>query len=211
MSRLPVKVVQLVLPLPPGVNEYWRLFTPPKGGRPHMVLSEAGRVYKRRVRAMVRQAVAGTFTGPLFIRVDVFRRRKAGDVDRSPKALMDTLQRDEDEDWPGLYLNDGQAVRMSVEHWDHQPERARVQITIIEDSNPRVPPQDFPISPAEQALLAQVDAELAAIRKKNNEKAKRRKAASTTEQAPTSRKSSRTGYGDLKRMATSASHPPRRK
>lgn len=168
-----------------------------------MIVSEIGDAYKALIRGMLRKRIV-TLTGPLRFSADVFRPRAAGDVDGHVKVLFDALQRDEKKGWPGLYLNDSQGVRVAVEHWDHQPERPRVQLTVVEDMNVRrVIPQDWPISPAQQAEIDAAHNAMAAIRKKNRERTKRRKEANATEQAPT--------YGALARLATSASHPPRRK
>jgi Holliday junction resolvase RusA-like endonuclease len=214
---LPVRVVELVLPYPPRMNDYWRMIAPKGKGRPHMTSSEIGKAYKAIVRAIVRKKVGTTLTGPLRFHVDVFRPRASGDVDGHVKVLLDALQRKEEEGWPGLYLNDSQGVRVAVEHWDHQPNRPRVQLTVVEDSNPRrVLPQDWPISPAEQAEIDAAHEAMAAIRKKNRERTKAkkvntlptlegvRKRGSAHPMPPPTRKK------DLAQLARPASYPARK-
>jgi Holliday junction resolvase RusA-like endonuclease len=200
---LPVRVVDLVLPYPPRANEYWRLFTPKGKGRPHMIVSEVGRAYKTLVRAMLRKRLT-TLTGPLRFSADVFRPRAAGDVDGHVKVLFDALQRDEELNWPGLYLNDSQGHRVAVEHWDHQPDRPRVQLTVVEDFNPRrVQPQDWPISPGEQAEIAAAHEAMSAIRKKNRERTKAKQAAGTALHKPSGK--------NLAQLARPASYPARKR
>jgi Holliday junction resolvase RusA-like endonuclease len=213
---LPVRVVQLVLPYPPRANEYWRLFTPNGKGRPHMIVSEIGKTYKALVRAIVRKRLV-TLTGPLRFSADVFRPRAAGDVDGHVKVLFDALQRDEEMSWPGLYLNDSQGVRVAVEHWDHQPDRPRVQLTVVEDSNPRrVLPQDWPVSPSEQAEIDAAHEAMAAIRKKNRERTKAKAEAdvralglSSPETADRKVRQRRADAG-LAQLARPASYPARK-
>jgi Holliday junction resolvase RusA-like endonuclease len=202
--NLPVRVVELVLPYPPRMNDYWRLFTPKGKGRPHMIVSEIGKAYKAIVRAIVRKKVGTTLTGPLRFNVDVFRPRAAGDVDGHVKVLLDALQRKEEEGWPGLYLNDSQGVRVAVEHWDHQPDRPRVQLTVVEDMNPRrVLPRDWPISPVQQAEIDAAHEAMAAIRKKNRDRTKAKQAAGAPPHKPSKKA--------LAQLARPASYPVRKR
>ena len=204
--NLPVRVVQLVLPYPPRANDYWRLFTPRGRGRPHMIVSEIGKAYKALVRGMLRKKLT-TLTGPLRFSADVFRPRASGDVDGHVKVLFDALQRDEEAGWPGLYLNDAQGFRVAVEHWDHQPDRPRVQLTVVEDLNPRrALPQDWPITPAEQAEIAAAHEAMAAIRKKNRERTKAKQVLSSTPaQKP------KAGRRTLAELARPATYPARKR
>jgi Holliday junction resolvase RusA-like endonuclease len=208
MSLLPVRVVRLVLPYPPRANRYWRLFTPKKGqkGQARMIVSTLGKAYKAAVRELVRSSVAGALQGPLRIDLDVFRPRRAGDVDGHAKVLFDALQRDEKEDWPGLYLNDAQAFRVKVEHWDHQPRRPRVQATVTEDANPRQPPGEWPLTPEQEELLARASAKMAELMEKENERAKSRKAARAEPPFPPGGKPR---SSDVRHLARPASYPAR--
>lgn len=175
MSLLPVRVVRLVLPYPPGVNEYWRSFTP-KRGPARLIVSSIGRAYKVAVREMLALDLGDLMDGPLRLELDVFRPRRAGDVDRHLKVLLDVLQRDEEENWPGLYANDSQAYRVKVEHWDHEPRDPRVQLTVTEDANPRQPPTSWALDPKKRLALEAARERMAQVKTQERERVKGRKA-----------------------------------
>lgn len=198
---LPVRVVRLVLPYPPGVNEYWKPFAPPKGPA-RTIVSTIGREYRAAVREMLRGELGPLLEGPLRIDLDVFRPRRAGDVDRHSKVLFDVLQEDAEEGWSGLYRKDSQAYRLRAEHWDHESSHPRVQVTITEDANPRQPPESWPLTEKQLHALRHAQERLEAARAKERERVKAR-AARRASPAP-----SKKGLaGKLK----SASYEPRKK
>ena len=95
MIHIPEREVRLVLPYPPGVNDYWRMFVPKKGP-PRMLESTIGRTYKEEVRKLALQQLGHLpqFSGPLRIEIQAFRPRRSGDVDRHSKVVLDGLQRE---------------------------------------------------------------------------------------------------------------------
>lgn len=171
---LPVRVVRLVLPYPPGVNEYWKPFAPPKGPA-RTIVSTIGREYRAAVREMLRARLGQLLEGPLRIDIDVFRPRRAGDVDRHSKVLFDVLQEDTEEGWPGVYRKDSQAYRLRAEHWDHEPGEPRVQVTVTEDANPRTPPESWPLPPEQRYALQRARERMEGTRAKERERVKQRK------------------------------------
>jgi crossover junction endodeoxyribonuclease RusA len=213
LGLLPIRVVKVVLPYPPSANAYWRLFTPKgKGARPRVIVSEAGRLYKELVADMLAGKLGTLLAGPLFVEVEVFRPLRARDLSNNPKILEDALQ-------GSLFVNDGQTVRMQLEHWDTEPHDPRVQVTVTEDFNPRTPPVAWRIRPEDRAKLERAKARLEALAEK--ERAKRREKEAKKKTPPMVAPSHRTplpsgsspgtqSYGsrhDLRRLATSASYP----
>lgn len=90
-------MTELVLPYPPSVNHYWRMW------RGRMVISAEGRRY----RGQVEHAMRGTqqLEGPLCIAITLFppdRRRR--DCDNTLKALFDAIGQG------GGYHDDSQIV-----------------------------------------------------------------------------------------------------
>jgi Holliday junction resolvase RusA-like endonuclease len=206
MSLLPVRVVRLVLPYPPGVNEYWKPFAPPKG-KARLINTTIGREYKAVVREMLRTRLGQLLEAPLRMDMDVFRPRRAGDVDRHTKVLFDVLQRDEEEGWPGVYRNDSQAFRLRVENWDHEPNNPRVQVTVTEDANPRQPPESWPLAPEQRHALHHSRARLDGIRSRERERVKKRKASREDGPDTPTSKTKRT----LAQKAVPASYPASRR
>lgn len=169
------KVVQVVLPYPPRANQYWRLFTPPKGGPPRMIVSAKGRLYKKLVHEMLNALNLERITGPVRVRLDVFRPRAAGDLDGHPKVLLDALQPD-DEGNGGILVNDNQLFAMHAEHWDHDKKRPRAQVTLEEDNQPRDPPAEWSVLPAHHKMLDEAQQQLEALADKETERRKQRAA-----------------------------------
>jgi Holliday junction resolvase RusA-like endonuclease len=97
----------LWLPEPPSANRWWRKF------RNRMVLSPAARTYKAQV---VAEAALYGFEcipqpEPVAIRLDWFRGRKSGDLDKRIGILLDALQ-------GVLYGNDNQIVAITARRFD---------------------------------------------------------------------------------------------
>lgn len=168
------RAVQVVLPVPPSANRYWRTF------RGQTKVSAEGELYKALVKELLAPQVAGLIAGPFRVRADVFRpehpivhfRGKAPgrDLDNNPKVLNDALQ-------GALIVNDNQQFRMEWEHWDHEPGNPRVQLIVEEDDEPREPPRSWVLEPHLQAALSAAEAKLSALRAKLRTKEKEKRAA----------------------------------
>lgn len=91
------------LPYPPSVNAYWR------NVRGRVLVSAAGRAYRKRVRGVVAGTELGDMAGRLGVRITAHppdRRRR--DLDNTLKATLDALQD------AGLYEDDGQIDELQV-------------------------------------------------------------------------------------------------
>lgn len=101
--------MRLTLPFPPSVNQYYRHVSKgPLAGR--VLISEAGRAYRKAVDAVVRQARARkALAMPLELRVAVYPPdRRKRDLDNLLKATQDSLEKS------GVYLSDSQIHRISI-------------------------------------------------------------------------------------------------
>lgn len=109
---------RLTLPYPPLLN---KLYIRAKHG---VVLSERARAFKQEVYYMAKQQGAEIIEGPVRVRMDVYRPRKAGDIDSTLKITLDALN--------GIaWLDDSQIVELTVRRYDdkHDP---RLRVTIEE-------------------------------------------------------------------------------
>lgn len=79
--------IELILPVPPSVNRYWRNIS--VDNCPRTLISEAGRNYKREVALIAR--IETPLTGPVSVAYFVYRPRRAGDLDNYLKSLLDAL------------------------------------------------------------------------------------------------------------------------
>lgn len=111
--------MKLILPLPPRNNVYYRH----SRGVTH--LSTEGRRYKSTVYMdAVTQGCEAPLEGSLRVTVDVYRARRAGDLDGYFKGLFDALN--------GVaYTDDQQIVEIHARRLDdkHNP---RVEVTVEE-------------------------------------------------------------------------------
>lgn len=106
--------MKLTLPLPPRNNIYYRNF------RGKMHLSTEGRDYKDTVHLLCHGSEP--LEGAVCVNVDVYRARKAGDLDGYAKGLLDALN--------GVaYHDDAQIVELHMRRFDdkHDP---RVEVTV---------------------------------------------------------------------------------
>lgn len=97
-------MTELSLPYPPSVNSYYRHV-----GR-RVLISREGRVFRRRVCAILAAGRVRPLAGPLELEIDVHppdRRRR--DLDNVQKALLDALEKG------GAYGDDSQIARMVIE------------------------------------------------------------------------------------------------
>ena len=94
---------EVVLPYPPSVNHYWRMF------RGRMVISREGRAFRERVCSVLAAAGVKPMMGPLAVEIDLYppdRRRR--DIDNGLKASLDGLQHG------GAYEDDSQITLLIV-------------------------------------------------------------------------------------------------
>lgn len=110
--------MKLTLPYPPSVNHYWRNV---KG---RTLISGQGRLYKLTCGATALQQGAKPMSGPVCIRVTVYRPRKAGDLDNTLKALLDSIK--------GIaYHDDSQIVHIDARREDDK-DNPRAEVEIVE-------------------------------------------------------------------------------
>lgn len=111
--------INLILPMPPSSNRYWRTMVTNKGVAVTYVSKEALE-YKRIVKE-----IAGLDTliySELVVTVKVFRARRAGDYHNRRKVLYDALQ-------GVVYANDGQIVEDHGYKFE-DPKHPRVEVAI---------------------------------------------------------------------------------
>src|SRR5690606_34700462 len=95
----------LTLPYPPPLNN---LYATVRGRR---VLSKDGRRYKAAVLGITAGRGIERLQGPVRVKVDVYRPRKAGDLDNTLKVLLDSLT--------GIaWEDDRQIVRIEAARYD---------------------------------------------------------------------------------------------
>lgn len=110
----------LTLPYPPSVNTYWRTF------RGRMLISKAGRDYRSGVMsAALSERWEGLGVDLLSVTIRAYmpdaRRR---DIDNAFKAPLDALAH------AGVYADDSQIRRLSIEHCGIDRERPRLEISL---------------------------------------------------------------------------------
>jgi len=119
--------VKLRLPYPPSANRYWRNF------RGRMVVSKEAKAYKECVSLLAcgDGPLSGPdpFIGPVRVNIDVYRPRKAGDLDNKIKILLDSIQ--------GVFIiNDSQVHHIEARLFDEPKQHKKhkregyVEITI---------------------------------------------------------------------------------
>lgn len=109
--------MRLTLPFPPSGNRYFRNVN----GR--MVRSREANDYKAQVGWLCNAAGVQPLTGDVCVSVDVYRPRKAGDLDNALKCLLDSLQ-----GW--AYLDDKQIVEIhAMRHEGKDDPRVEVVVT----------------------------------------------------------------------------------
>lgn len=108
----------LILPLPPLGNRYLR-----RAGHTIYKTKEA-KDYCRHVSFIGAQNKTKVLSGDVKVSVDVYRARKAGDLDGFSKVLLDSLE-------GVLYENDRQVVDYHARRFD-DPKNPRVEVTVSE-------------------------------------------------------------------------------
>ncbi|MEL6499751.1 MAG: RusA family crossover junction endodeoxyribonuclease [Planctomycetota bacterium] len=103
--------VQLTLPWPPSVNQYWRSVPMGRGRGVRVLISREGRAFRRdAVARLARFRRQGPLCGRLDVRVELCApTRRALDIDNRLKALLDAMQH------AGVYRDDGLIDRLLVE------------------------------------------------------------------------------------------------
>jgi len=97
-------MIEVALPYPPSVNNYWRHVGP------RVLISRRGRAFRKQVRSVLAAMGVRPMQGNLRVRIVLHppdRRRR--DVDNALKSLLDALEHG------GAYLDDGQIVKIEVE------------------------------------------------------------------------------------------------
>jgi len=112
----------VTLPYPPSVN---KLYATVAGRR---VLSEAGRSYKATAAIEAsRQGMRPITKGDVAVKVEVYRPRRAGDLDNRLKALLDSLK--------GIaFTDDEQVADIHARRFDDKANpRVVVQVLRLDD------------------------------------------------------------------------------
>ena len=113
-------------PLPPSSNRYWRMF------RGRMLVSAVAKDYKTTVGMLARCARVEQLTGPVAVTLNIYRERKAGDLDNYAKVLCDSLQ-------GVFYANDAQIVELHMfRHDDRHNPRCEVEVVAAHNIVPVV-------------------------------------------------------------------------
>ncbi len=113
--------MKITLPYPPSANTMWRNY------RGITVTSEQVRAYKQMVAYLARQAGVTQLSGDVILSADIYRPRRAGDLDNRLKCLIDALI--------GVaYNDDGQLVEIHARRFDDK-KNPRVEVDIIERGN----------------------------------------------------------------------------
>jgi len=99
-------VIDIVLPFPPSVNTYWRMF------QNRMIISKAGRDYRKAVQdAVVIQKANKHWNESLGVCIEAFRPdNRKRDLDNLLKATLDSLGH------AGVYLDDSQITDLRI-YW----------------------------------------------------------------------------------------------
>lgn len=108
--------MKLTLPYPPTLNNLKAVV------RGRLITTKAAREYADTCQKLARLQGAKVLTGPVSVSVDVFRPRKAGDLDNTLKAAFDSLK--------GIaWEDDAQVVEIHARRMDdkHQP---RIELRI---------------------------------------------------------------------------------
>lgn len=104
-------------PLPPSANKYWRL------ARGRLIVSDEAKQYKETVAMLARCDGIQRLSGPVVVRVAVYRERKIGDLDNFLKVLLDALQ--------GIFYNNDAQIRELHATLDDDRHSPRVEVTVI--------------------------------------------------------------------------------
>lgn len=118
----PGRAVELVLPLPPSVNSYWRSVPATRNSRARVLISEEGRRFKQRCQLAASAQCREPLDGEVSVRGTVYFRDRRRDLDNVLKPLLDALQR-------VVYTNDSQIAHIELRR-AYDKARPRVELTI---------------------------------------------------------------------------------
>jgi crossover junction endodeoxyribonuclease RusA len=110
------QTITIELPLPPSANRYWRT------DRGIVHLSGEAREYKREVAKRAAELQIEPLEGLVVVAIDVYRARRAGDLDNSIKCALDSLE-------GCAFGNDNQVVEIHARRFD-DPRRPRLEVTV---------------------------------------------------------------------------------
>ncbi len=115
--------VMFTLPSPPSVNE---MYCQSHGRR---VLIRKGREYKRNAASIAEAAGARPVSGDVCVTIEIYRKRRAGDLDNTLKIILDSLK--------GVaWIDDSQVKRIVAERFEDKGNpRAEVMIWKPEATN----------------------------------------------------------------------------
>ncbi len=122
--------VKLILPFPPSVNNYWRIY------RNRMIISKAGRTYRSDVEAAVFADLKGSpphLQGKLSVVIYAVMpdRRKKRDLDNLFKGALDSMEH------AGVYDDDSQIDHLAISRGPVKPPGHLV--VTIREYQPRSP------------------------------------------------------------------------
>lgn len=124
--------ISLTLPLPPSANRYWRS----SGGR--VYVSTEAKDYKAHVAQLCNVRQIEPLTCDVQVVLDVYRARKAGDLDNWIKVALDSLN-------GYCYLDDKQIIGINAHRFDDKA-NPRIEILVspwrvYEHRIPAAPPK----------------------------------------------------------------------
>jgi crossover junction endodeoxyribonuclease RusA len=108
--------IKVTLPLPPSANRYWRNW------RGRMVVSAEAQQYKQDVGDVCRHHSIEPMAGAVSVQIDVYRARKAGDLDNFLKVAGDSLI-------GHAFHDDSQVVEIIARRFDDK-QNPRLEITV---------------------------------------------------------------------------------
>lgn len=109
-------MTKLTLPLPPSANRYWRYVNG------HPTVSAEARNYKLAAGWIAKEQGVEMVATPVRLRIDVFRSRKAGDLDNYLKVLLDAMS-------GILWEDDEQVVQIVATRYDDK-DNPRAELTL---------------------------------------------------------------------------------
>ncbi len=122
-SKSPLKMIQVILPVPPSVNTMYAATA--RGGRR---LTDVAKTWKREAAAIVQKAhdLKNPYAGQVELDIAVYPAdRRAFDIDNKLKCLLDALEDG------GLIVNDSQVVCLKIIKKDPYPKFPRVTMFVL--------------------------------------------------------------------------------
>lgn len=108
--------MRLTIPYPPSANRIWR------NARGRTILSKEALSFKRDVAILAKVARVKMLSGPVAVRMRVFRPHKRGDLDNRIKAVLDSLN--------GIAWEDDEQVEtiLATRHEDKNNPRVEIEV-----------------------------------------------------------------------------------